>query len=168
MSNHSYKRKSIGTTAQEWQQLVERYFDATITDAEEQRLKQFLTSPHSSSPQYNEIKAVMGYLSSAKRHHTTRQHKVRPINAINRTLKWSVAAAIAIGIFVTSTMKINSGERDICIAYIDGKKYTEESIVIAQMRSTMQQMHRGINEHSVEQQLGNIFHTINNYDNSNQ
>lgn len=152
---------------QEWQQLIERYFDAATTDAEEQRLKQFLASPQSASPQYNEIKAVMGYLTTAKHHHRAHPAKKRPINSINRALKWSVAAAITIGLFL-ATWQINATNSDICIAYINGQKYTDEAIVLAQMHSTMQRMDNGIGRHSVEQQLGSIFHTIENYENNNQ
>ncbi len=167
MSNKKNNKKQSSADIQEWQQLIERYFDATTTDAEEQRLKQFLASPQSASPQYNEIKAVMGYLTTAKHHHKSHRTKKRPINSTKHALKWSIAAAITIGLFLT-TWQINTPNGDICIAYINGQKYTDEAIVLAQMHSTMQRMGNGIGRHSVEQQLGSIFHTIDNYENNNQ
>lgn len=164
MSNNK-KYRNIGNTDAQWLQLIERYFEATITDDEEQQLKQFLASPHSNSPQYDEIKAVMGFLSIGKRYNN--QPKKRHTIGINRVLRWSVAAAVAIGIIGTAAIQLNN-DNDICIAYINGKKYTDEAIVLAQMQSTMQQINKGIEEHSLEHQLGNMFRTMSNYDNENQ
>lgn len=163
--SHNKNRNIETIDHQQWLQLIERYFDADTTDNEEQCLKQFLASPHSNLPQYDEIKAVMGYLSTGKRYNIQAK-KPRTIN-INKVLKWSVAAAVAIGIFGTATIQLNN-DNDICIAYINGKKYTDEAIVLAQMQSTMQQINKGIEEHSLEHQLGNMFRTMSNYDNENQ
>lgn len=166
MSNNK-KYRSIGNTDERWLQLIERYFDATITDAEEQQLKQFLASPHSNSQQYDEIKAVMGFLSTGKRYNS--QSKKQRIIGINRVLKWSVAAAVVIGIIGTASIQFRTlSNNDICIAYIDGKKYTEEAIVLAQMRNTMQRMSNSIEEHSLEHQLGEMFRTMSNHENENQ
>lgn len=166
MSNNK-KYRNISNIDAQWLQLIERYFEATITDDEEQQLKQFLASPHSNSPQYDEIKAVMGFLSIGKRYNN--QPKKRHTIGINRVLRWSVAAAVAIGIIGTAAIQFSStSDNNICIAYIDGKKYTEEAIVLAQMRNTMQRMSNGIEEHSLEHQLGNMFRTMSNYDNENQ
>lgn len=166
MSNNK-KYRSIGNTDERWLQLIERYFDATITDAEEQQLKQFLASPHSNSQQYDEIKAVMGFLSTGKRYNS--QSKKQRIIGINRVLKWSVAAAIVIGIIGTASIQFRTpSNNDICIAYINGEKYTEEAIVLAQMRNTMQRMSNSIEEHSLEHQLGEMFRTMSNHENENQ
>lgn len=166
MSNNK-KYRSIGNTDERWLQLIERYFDATITDAEEQQLKQFLASPHSNSQQYDEIKAVMSFLSTGKRYNS--QSKKQRIIGINRVLKWSVAAAVVIGIIGTASIQFsNTSNNNICIAYIDGKKYTEEAIVLAQMRNTMQRMSNSIEEHSLEHQLGEMFRTMSNHENENQ
>ena len=164
MSNDNKKYRSIGNTEKRWLQLIERYFDASITDAEEQQLKQFLASPYSNSPQYDEIKAVMGFLSIGKRYNSP--PKKQQTTRTNSVLKWSVAAAVAIGIFGTATIQLNNN--DICVAYIDGKKYTEEAIVLAQMQNTMQRMSYGIEEHSLEHQLGDMFRTMINHENENQ
>lgn len=166
MSNNK-KYRSIGNTDERWLQLIERYFDATITDAEEQQLKHFLASPHSNSQQYDEIKAVMGFLSTGKRYNS--QSKKQRIIGINRVLKWSVAAAVVIGIIGTASIQFRTtSNNDICIAYINGEKYTEEAIVLAQMRNTMQRMSNSIEEHSLEHQLGEMFRTMSNHENENQ
>lgn len=166
MSNEREKNKNIGNSDDRWLQLIESYFDATITDAEEQQLRQFLVSPLAEDPQYNEVKAVMGFLSTGKRYNS--QPKRTPIRKINSALKWSTAAAIAVGIFGTAALHFGNSNNDICVAYIDGKKYTEEAIVLAQMQNTMQRMSNGIEEHSLEHQLGDIFRTMSNYENENK
>ena len=159
------KQKKNRDTHNEWHRLIERYFDALTTPAEEQRLKRFLASPHSDYPEYDEIKAVLGYLSTGKRYHTPREQNKRIIN-INQVLKWGTAAAIAIGIFGTATWNINKETEDICIAYIDGKKYTDSKFVIQQMHNTMHRISSVGEQESVEQQLSNIFRTMSEYNNN--
>ena len=46
----------------EWEELVERYFDALTTDAEEQQLRSFLLSSEAVGEVFDEAKAVMGFL----------------------------------------------------------------------------------------------------------
>lgn len=164
MSNRKKRDEKIGTTDKQWLQLIERYFDATTTAAEEQHLRQFLASPLSDSHIYDEIKAVMGYLNAGKRYNAI--HKKQKTRKTVSILKWSTAAAIAVGIFGTAALHFNNN--DICVTYIDGKRYTEEAIVLAQMQSTMQRVSNGIEQHSLEHQLGNMFRTINYHENENK
>lgn len=49
-----------------WLQLCDSYFEATITAEEEKALKAFLATPASNTQQFNEIKAVMGYIATGK------------------------------------------------------------------------------------------------------
>ena len=50
---------------------IKRYFDGTLSEAEELRLKDFLSSPEGQAPEYSEARAVMGYFicrGSLRRH----------------------------------------------------------------------------------------------------
>ena len=45
-----------------WIALAEKYFDAATTEQEEKKLAAFLATDESNTPEFNEIKAVMGYM----------------------------------------------------------------------------------------------------------
>ena len=47
---------------QEWEDRVERYFDALTTDAEERELRDFLLTPEAVGPVFDEARATMGFL----------------------------------------------------------------------------------------------------------
>ena len=50
----------------QWLAIAEKYFDATATAEEEKALAVFLATEESDIPEFNEIKAVMGYLATAR------------------------------------------------------------------------------------------------------
>ena len=134
----------------EWEELAERYFDALTTLREEEELREFLGSPQASSPRFDEIKAVMGYFATRKA--TNRKRK-------GNAIKWSAAATVAAIISTTLWYSAPQPTHDVCIAYIDGKEFTDEAIVLQQMQRTMQTMSNTIESNSVEKQLNNIFST---------
>ena len=58
-NNMNIKQKR---SIQEWEEWVERYFDALTTDKEEQELREFLLSPEAVGDVFDEARAVMGFL----------------------------------------------------------------------------------------------------------
>ena len=64
-------------TKAEWLDIVERYFDATTTPEEEKALRAFLATDESNTADFDEIKVVMGYLSTAKTIESGKYHKKR-------------------------------------------------------------------------------------------
>ena len=44
-------------------EIVERYFEAMLSEEEETALKAFLASPEGQAPEYDEVRAVMGYFA---------------------------------------------------------------------------------------------------------
>ena len=64
--NEGVKRQRQDESLKRWLELAERYFEATITTDEEKALMQFLAGKESDSPEFDEIKAVMGYLQTGK------------------------------------------------------------------------------------------------------
>lgn len=143
-------------TIAEWLELVEKYFDALTTSQEEQELKKFLATPAADAQCFNEIKAVMGYFSSQK----TRKKKQR--SKIKKIARWSIAAA-TIAIAATFAWNGRSNEENICIAYVNGVKYTDEAVVMKEMQQTFCMMGNTAEEYSIEEQLNDMFNTINSF-----
>lgn len=138
-----------------WLQLCDSYFEATITLDEEKALASFLATPESNIPEFNEIKAVMGYTATARALHkqsTLTRRKPRHI------VRWAAAATIAmlllVGIKLTGT---SDSENDIYLAYIDGREYTDKDFVMQHMHNTMTRMSNCTNKNTIEKQLGAMF-----------
>ena len=76
-------------TIQEWEELVERYFDALTTDAEEQELKSFLLSSEAAGKVFDEAKAVMGFLKVGQSLHQKKSSSTQSLTLCSSTLPTS-------------------------------------------------------------------------------
>ena len=54
-------------------------------------------------------------------------------------------------------------EENICIAYVNGIKYTDEAMVMKEMQQTFCMMRNTAEEYSIEEQLNDMFNTINSF-----
>ena len=137
-------------TLQEWEELVERYFDALTTDAEEQELRNFLGSPEAVGTVFDEARAVMGFLKVGQTLHTKKQ-KHHSVNY------WKVAA-IFCGVMLGGFTLWNTWEKkqNVCEAYVFGAKYTEVAMVMSQMQHSLDKMNE-VKEDIVETQLSDFF-----------
>ena len=137
-------------TLQEWEELVERYFDALTTDAEEQELRDFLCSPEAVSTVFDEARAVMGFLKVGQTLHT----KIQKHHSVNY---WKVAA-IFFGVMLGGTTLWNTWDKmqNVCEAYVYGTKYTEVAMVMSQMQHSLDKMN-DVEENIVEAQLSDFF-----------
>ncbi len=149
------KTDTVNKTTAEWLEIVEKYFDALTTQQEEEELKKFLASPAADAQCFNEIKAVMGYFATQKAKKRARSH-------VPNIAKWSAVAAAA-AIAVTLAWNGSSNEENICIAYVNGIKCTDEAVVMKEMQRTFCMMVNTAEEYTIEEQLNNIFNTINNF-----
>lgn len=61
-----------------WKWLTERYFDAETTPEEERELCRFLASPEGQQPQFDDVRHVMGYLITGRRHTSRPPRQPRP------------------------------------------------------------------------------------------
>lgn len=158
----------------EWLRIAEKYFDATITPQEEKALAAFLSAEESNSPEFNEIKAVMGYFATARAASRKEQKTKRKIRK-RKIASWSSAAAAitiaaAIGFSYSGTGKeekqlvaqATENGRNIYIAYINGKAYTDEETVLKQMHETMAMIGNTTRGNAVEEQLATMFNAANN------
>ena len=156
--NRIEEKQLQSRTIEEWSTLVEQYFDATLTDDEEKQLRLFLASDASSSPIFDEAKAVIGYIATVKAH--KQQGNTRKRNSIiGQIARYSAAAAI-IGAIIVG-IRYNSTPSEICVAYIDGKRYTDRTTVLAQMHRAMAHVSNNTSQYSVQEQLSDIFGTLN-------
>ena len=135
---------------QEWEELVERYFDALTTEAEEQELKCFLCSPEAVGSVFDETRAVMGFLKVGQTLHT----KIQKHRSVNY---WKVAA-IFCGVLLGGATLWNTWDKmqNVCEAYVYGAKYTEVAMVMSQMQHSLDKMN-GVEENIVEAQLSDFF-----------
>ena len=135
---------------QEWEELVERYFDALTTDAEEQELRNFLGSPEAVGTVFDEARAVMGFLKVGQTLHTKKQK--------HHTVNYWKVAAIFCGVMLGGLTLWNTWEKrqNVCEAYVFGTKYTEVAMVMSQMQHSLDKMNE-VKEDIVETQLSDFF-----------
>ena len=145
-----------------WLALCEKYFDALTTNEEEKALLHFLASDAANHPAFNEIKAVMGYLSTGK----SIAQKAKKKRTIGKVTQWASIAACAAAIAYIGTQMgqdrtlAEPESKEIYYAYIDGKEYTDEEFVMQHMLATMSRMSSS-GDNVIEQQMGAMFR-INN------
>ncbi|MBQ8695917.1 MAG: hypothetical protein IJ513_09800 [Bacteroidaceae bacterium] len=147
----------------QWLAIVEKYFDATATTEEEKALAAFLATEESDIPEFNEVKAVMGYLATARA--IEKEHSREKAPGSRRfAARWMTsAAAIAIVAFIGYTF--NSGaptDKDVYIANINGRIYTDKEFVLAQMQQTMAMIGNTTRGNSIDEQLEAMFNLANN------
>lgn len=113
--------------------LIERYFDATATEAEERRLKQILATTKLLTPQIEEAKAVFSFYAASKAKAVPKRSK--------RFSMPRIAAAIAF-VAVTATAATllfheNKSENH-CIAYVGRVEITDQDRVLSLMAGDLQ------------------------------
>ena len=134
----------------EWEELVERYFDALTTDTEEQQLRSFLLSSEAVGEVFDEAKAVMGFLEAGQSVHQEKKgHRMMHY--------WKVAAMVTV--LMGSAALWNAWDRmqNVCEAYIYGKKCTEVAMVMSQVRHSLDKVNYPEEEDIVETQLSDFF-----------
>ena len=141
-----------GKPLEYWRGLTDKYFEAETDDSEEAALRGFLSSPQSAGREFDEARAVMGYVVVGKRVHKRKFWQTRVVRYM------SVAASVAV-IFVCGWLYSKNSNQ--CVAYIGGKKYTDTETVLAEMHRSMRTVGDVSDEENVEAALTDIFTTIN-------
>ena len=149
-----------------WLHIAEKYFDATATAEEEKALASFLATEESNTPEFDEIKAVMGYIYTAravdKRENTPKKKADRRF--ITRWMTAAAMVAIVTGIGVTSNRFLSGTQSEtgeLYIANINGTIYTDKDLVLDKMHRTMAMIGNTTRGNSVEEQLGSMFNIPN-------
>lgn len=111
-------------------ELIERYFDCSLSDADEQRLRLIAASSSLSFPALDELRAVMGIRRPAVR---------------RQRLSWRVAGSVAASLALVVTLAFyarsfvpNTGNT-VCVAYVNGRCITDEETVVQLISADMRQ-----------------------------
>lgn len=148
-------------TDQYWEMLIQRYFEAETTEAEENELRSFLSTSPGLDSRYDEVRAVMGYLAVGR---SLKKKKMarRPSRMIRTMRHVGVAASLALMIgFVSFYWSDLISERESYVAYVDGNKITDRAIVSQLMQESFAGVGIGEAESDAEAQLLEMFTIIN-------
>lgn len=140
-------------TYQQWKELAERYFEAQTTDVEEEALARFLATPASQGKEFNELRAVMGFVATGRAiHKKQRTRRVR--------LRYYAAAAAITGVLALTAVWQVTERTNVCVAYINGERYTDKEIVFSEAMKSIDKVRHDLPQETVQEQLSDIFQTI--------
>ena len=107
-------------------EIIDGYFEGTLSAEEEVQLKVFLASPEGQSSEYDEVRAVMGYFSVGK----AINNRTRTRTADHPAL-WRRVAAVAAGLALLISIGINIyNKENICVSFVGGQKVTDKEVVM--------------------------------------
>lgn len=114
-------------------ELIDRYFDATSTEAEEREMLKGLADVSLSSTKIEEARAVTGFFAVER--HIRTSHK-------KHSRGWAKAAAVITvavicSIVIFTTPQHESDKSNTCIAYIGDTKVTDNETVLSIMRNEL-------------------------------
>lgn len=140
-------------TYQQWKELAERYFEAQTTDFEEEALARFLATPASQGKEFDELRAVMGFVATGRAiHNRQRTRRVR--------LRYYAAAAAITGVLALTAVWQVAQRTNVCVAYINGERYTDKEIVFSEAMKSIDKVRHDLPQETVQEQLSDIFQTI--------
>ena len=100
-----------------------------------------------------EIAIVLGSTEVAVRKTLSRARSM----VRKRLIAIFTAASLLIGISMVIVHILKVESSDECVAYVYGKKYTDQQIVMAEMKRTMGEMTEDNTQNEIEQQLNDLF-----------
>lgn len=114
-------------------QLIERYFDATTTEAEERQLRHLLATTKFLTPEIEQARAVIGFYAASKE--INQKKRKRTIN-----LPRIAAAVVIAAVSATAATLFFSGNEteNRCIAYVGGVEITDQDHVLSIMHEDLQ------------------------------
>ena len=134
---------------------VNRYFEGTLSEAEELRLKDFLASPEGQAAEYDEVRAVMGYFAVGKSlARKERNEYSRSVSGWNGRLWLKTAVAACVGIFIALGVNIYNKE-NICVSYVGGQKVTDKEVIMSDVDGILADLLTGGTD--VDGQLNEFF-----------
>ena len=111
--------------------MMQRYWDAETTPEEERDLARYVASIE--DPEFEELRAVLGYLSIAKgkRAHKTSRISFLPIIAVAA----AIASVFVIGFSLRNSVAKTDEEFYVCYSY--GEKITDDQQVMESVESSL-------------------------------
>jgi len=125
-------------------EIIDGYFEATLSEEEETALKAFLASPEGQAPEYDEVRAVMGYFATGCSVEILRSRPLSQNDKIHapvilsetkdlrhRSPLWRLVAAIAASLTIIVTLGVSIyNKNNVCVSFVDGRKVTDKEIVM--------------------------------------
>ena len=108
-------------------ELIEGYFEGTLSRDEETALKVFLASEEGQGPEYDEVRAVMGYFAAGRSVEILRSRPL-PQND-KKMLRRILAIAASLAIIITLGINIFN-QNNVCVSFVGGKKITDREVVM--------------------------------------
>lgn len=140
-------------TFNQWKELAERYFEAETSDAEEEALARFLATPAAQGKEFDELRAVMGYVVTGRAMYRKKRKR-------GSMLIYNAAAAVITGIIVVTTVWRFTERTNVCVAYINGERCTEREIVFSEAMKSIEKVRNDLSQETVQEQLSDIFQTL--------
>lgn len=130
----------------DYKKYEEAYFEGTLSEAEEEELKAFLSSAEGAGREYDELRAVMGCFSVGKSLYRRRKNNYSEGAEILRErhfwrpLYSGIAAAVAcLVVAIGITMGLHDRE-NYCVTFYKGAKITDETVVMDDVEATLAEM----------------------------
>ena len=136
--------------------LIDRYFEAKTTEAEERELRLALAATKCRSAKIDEARAVLGYLAIGRNEARRRRIFTLPRVAAAAAAVAAVCAAVALPLM----QRADSGA-DRCVAYVGRTEITDSRRVLQMMHSDLALMGEASQslESDVASQLSTLFNS---------
>lgn len=151
--------------------LIDAYFDCTLSEQEEQRLKRMLATTDEDTADVREAKAVLGVFAMERKLSQGTQIRnsalaspsvVFPRFAIphhrKRIVRYAAAAVAVFAIVIGGVKYVEYKEDNTCVMYVNGEKISNEKTVLAQMKGQMDDISEAADntDHTMSSQLDDI------------
>ncbi|MBR3441985.1 MAG: hypothetical protein IKH00_10040 [Bacteroidales bacterium] len=113
-------------------ELIEGYFEGTLSQDEETALKVFLASEEGQGPEYDEVCAVMGYFAAGRAVIFGNTKAITSRRSLRlREIVWRRIAAIAASLAIIITLGVSLyNKTNVCVSYVSGQKITDKEVVM--------------------------------------
>ena len=138
-----------------WKTLEERYFEGLTTKEEERLLRQSLTTEMAQTEDFEELRAVMGFLAMGK---AERKQKQIPLWRSPKVMRWSAAACF---LLLAGIGGYHLMPRTTYVAYVDGRRTTDKMEVLAQMHGVMADINADTPTSTMEASMSDLLNTLN-------
>lgn len=131
-------------------QEIEKYFDCSLTEEEESVLRNELINTSLTHPAIDEAKAIMGFRTIKPLMPEFKSLTQSRLKNIKLNLGYIAGIAAVIGVLIiTGYSLVNKYSSDVdstCLAYINGKRVTDEEIVMELLAQNLNELEKGAND----------------------
>ena len=113
-------------------ELIEGYFEGSLSQDEETALKVFLASEEDQGPEYDEVRAVMGYFAAGRAVIFGNTKAITSRRSLRlREIVWRRIAAIAASLAIIITLGVSLyNKTNVCVSYVSRQKITDKEVVM--------------------------------------